>query len=178
HNLHANAWDELSAPLLAGVNLGDADWTAFLWFAIPMELHPDVAILVGADLFVLLALLADDPGSLDAVDARLRRQRQAAEGAIARVEYECAVIGLGARTDAAAIMLRGKIVRRVNDQVLRVFLRGRVLFNAHEPARMERGRIAVAGAPVVDRLLGLEAVLCVVLAFSLFVVFVMVVVDF
>src|SRR5882762_10654456 len=43
---------------------------------------------------------------------------------------------------------------------------------------MERGRIAAAGAPVVDRLLSLEAELRVVLALSFFVVFVMVVVDF
>src|SRR6267154_1453221 len=43
---------------------------------------------------------------------------------------------------------------------------------------MERGRIAAAGAPVVDRLLGLEAELRVVLALAFFVVFVMVVVDF
>src|SRR5258708_24482160 len=43
---------------------------------------------------------------------------------------------------------------------------------------MERGRIAVAGGLVVDRLLGLEAELRVVLAFVFFVVFVMVVVDF
>src|SRR5215468_6975174 len=43
---------------------------------------------------------------------------------------------------------------------------------------MERGGVARPGAPVVDRLLGLEAILRVVLALSLFVVFVMVVIDF
>src|SRR5229473_7817696 len=43
---------------------------------------------------------------------------------------------------------------------------------------MERGSIAAPGAPVVDRLLGLEAELRVVLTLSFFVVFVMVVVDF
>ena len=41
-------------------------------FAIPEELHPDTAMLIGADFLVFLALLADDLGGLNAVNARLR----------------------------------------------------------------------------------------------------------
>src|SRR5215831_2797109 len=53
-----------------------------------------------------------------------------------------------------------------------------MLFEGREPARIERGSVTAGAATVVDRLLRLKAELRKVLALSLFVVFVMIVVDF
>src|SRR5215467_1401685 len=122
-HLHADARNKLSTPLLAGVNLGDANRTGFLRLAVPKELDPDASMFVGADLFAVLAFLRHDLGGLDTIDARLRRQRQTPEGAVARLEEVRAIVALSTLvSSAAAILLRGVMMRYVDNQILAVFL--------------------------------------------------------
>src|SRR5262252_1437156 len=125
HHFHADAREELATPLLAGMDLGNPDRAAFLRLAVPMELHPDPAVLVGADLFALFAFLGHDFGGLYAMNARLLRQRQIAERPIALQEFIVPVVVLIwvalVSPTAAAILLGRKQVAGAYDQVFLVF---------------------------------------------------------
>src|SRR6195256_1069726 len=92
HDLHPDPRNELLAPSLAGPRLRNPDRAGLLGLAIPIELHPDVAVFVGRYLLFVLALLGHDFRSLDTVDARLWRQRQTPERAISRQEFVVALV--------------------------------------------------------------------------------------
>src|SRR5216684_2731037 len=76
HDFHPDPRNELLAPSLAGPRLRNPDRAGLFGLAIPIELHPDVAVFVGRYLLLFLVLLVHDLRSLDTVDARLWRQRQ------------------------------------------------------------------------------------------------------
>src|SRR6185437_10010132 len=139
---------------------------------------PYAAVLVRTDFLLFFALLAHHLCRLDAVDARLRRLRQAAVGPVAGKEVVRAGVGVTAAASSASKLLGRVHVLRPDDQVLLIFRLGRVALDRDKTSWIDRSRITMDAASLIEGLLGLEAKLRVVFALVLLVVFVMVVVYF
>ena len=95
-HFHADAGNELSAPLLARPDLGYANRAGFLRFPIPVELDPDMPVLVGRDFLAVLSFFADHLCRLDSENSRFRCQRQTSKWTIAWKKLIGPVVANGA----------------------------------------------------------------------------------
>src|SRR5215216_6989730 len=124
HHFHADARNELAAPLLARPDFGDANAARLLLLSVPEELDQDAAVFVDVD---LLTLLADHLGGLNAVDERLRRDDGSAENLVLlRQELEISRIVL-LRGPAARTVVLGYVEMRTADHQVVLVLRGLVV---------------------------------------------------
>ena len=136
-----------------------------------------MTVFVGRDLLALLTFLADDFRGLDTANARLWRQRQTPERAIARQELVIPAVARYARL-TRAIGLNTVVVAGADHEIFLVLVRGGMLLNRDEAPGKQGGSIAAGVAATVHGLLRLEPELGELLALVLLIILAGIVIDF